>query len=116
MYLYEVKPIELTQGAFEPYGTVLAAGRHVEEFTLPSQMIDLEFDVDGTAHIYLIRYSRQDTVVSRFERHFSMTEARVALSGPSIMFVAGNPGMDPSNTLPGPETVRAFIISQNQGL
>jgi ureidoglycolate hydrolase len=79
-------------------------------------MINLNFKVDGTAEMHLIRYPRRDMTPTRFERHLTMTETRVALGDSAIMVVAGDTPLDDRTALPEPGSVRAFLLSGNQGL
>jgi ureidoglycolate hydrolase len=110
-------PLEtLDADSFRPYGSLVEPHWKAEAFTINNQEVSLRFSAEGTADLYMTRYQRTDGPTSRFERHFTMTEARVSLGESLVFLVAGNPAEDGPNALPDPSTVRAFRIEANQGV
>jgi ureidoglycolate hydrolase len=111
-----VIPIEpLEAAAFRPFGRVIERRKQAAAFEAhPNRMIDLGFTLDGNAALYLIRYIRQDIVVTQMERHLTMTESRVALGTPAVIFVSTGFDLEGDSFIEG--AIRAFLIAPNQGL
>jgi len=114
----DVSVEDLNAEAFSPFGTFFSSGWPSEAFAgKPNRMIDLGFSVDGTPSLYLIRYLAAEMVLTEFERHLAMTEARIALGAPaSVLVVAAPNPVEAKDVLPDVESVRAFLIRPGTGL
>ena len=110
-------PLELlTAEAFTTFGTVIERGRDSVDFEKnPNRMINLGYEVDGRAELHLVRYLRQDMDVSCFERHLSVTEARVSLGESVVVLVAEQTALDDPSSISEPKSVRAFLVKAGQG-
>ena len=112
--VFEIPLEPLQVEAFSPYGIVIKAlpPNHQAKF----EMHNLSFEVDGTPELFIVSYPFQEMEFSTFERHRTMTEARVSLGGAVVIVVAEETPMDDRNSFPDPETFRAFLIPSNQGI
>ena len=110
-------PVEpLVAEAFKPFGVVIEGGGNKAEFeNSPNRMINLGFEVDGRAELYIIRYLRQEMLISRLEQHLTMTEARVSLGEPVVVVVAESVALADPKAIPDPKTARAFLVMGRQG-
>ncbi len=110
-------PVEpLVSEASKPFGRVIERNIKTADFeSSPNRMMNLGFEVDGHAELYLIRYLRRDMLVSRFERHLTMTEARISLGEPAVVLVAADTALGKPIKIPDPNSARAFLIKGGQG-
>ncbi len=114
----DVSVEDLNAEAFSPFGTLFSSGWPSDAFAgKPNRMIDLGFSVDGAPALYLIRYLASEMVLTEFERHLAMTEARIALgTATSVLVVAAPNPVEATDVLPDVESVRAFLIRPGTGL
>jgi ureidoglycolate hydrolase len=107
----------LDANVFKPYGLLLEPHWQTERFLLQERMVALGFGLAGSPEMYMMRYYENvEGVLSRFERHHRVTETRVSLGEPTVIVVAGDPAQDGPDSLPDPETVRAFLLEPNHGI
>lgn len=110
---------ELTAPGFRPFGAVISPLADDHKFAdrpsllSPHSMLELPFEIEGTAALYVIRYPRQEMVATRFERHLTMTETRIALRD-AVVFVVGV--ATPADARPEPGSIRAFLIRPGAGI
>ena len=104
--------------ALAPYGTLLGADlaaaprrsgfyREAVELWSPGRFIS---DADTTLSV--ARVHRRETEVIWMERHFQHTQCFVPLGGKPFAIVMGAPTL---NTIPDPQTVRAFRFDGSAG-
>ena len=55
-------------------------------------------------------------VLSKFERHLTMTETRISLGMRYVIVVAGATSIADRHRLPDPESVRAFLMKPGAGV
>lgn len=106
---------DITEQNFAPYGVLIEPGSPIDRFTIRSRMFPLGFKLDTAAELYVIRYPDRGGVLSAFERHWNLTEVRIALGDDTVFMVAGNPATDDPVSPPDPSSVRAFRLKGNQG-
>lgn len=108
---------ELSSDAFRPFGAVIQPGWQPAVFDgLPYRMVNMGFETDGRPALYVIRYLRREMTESRFERHLTMTETRICLSGGVVVMVAAATSSRQPPGLPEPESVRAFLLRTGDGV
>jgi ureidoglycolate lyase len=112
--IHELKIEPLTAEAFAPFGTLLdvrerPAGRRLIEY-------DKAFHVAGSTKVGVIWEPYSDLTLTQLERHFSVTQSFIPLSGSvSVMAVARPTDPDDPKDVPGPDQVRAFLIDGTVG-
>ncbi len=113
-----VAPLEpLTTDSFAPFGRLIESlphNPHVDQDTF--HMVGLPFDVDSTPDLRIAHYPVQDMCFSKFERHLTMTESRVALGQAVVLIVAADTPLDDRHTLPDARSVKALLMKGNQGI
>ena len=114
----EITVEPLTPEVFEPFGEVICERPTTGDSTAPGfNPLRVNFEVDGTPTLGIVRYPYQDMSFSEFERHPFMTESRVPLSNmPVVMVVAEPTPLDDLNAFPDPADFRAFLMEARQGL
>jgi ureidoglycolate hydrolase len=116
-HVTEVALEGLSAEGFAPFGAVLEEGWPASTFEgLPYQMLNVGFEVDGTPALYVIRYMRREMVLSKFERHLTMTETRISLGTHYVIVVAGATPIADRHRLPEPGSARAFLMRPGQGV
>ncbi len=108
----------LTAKAFAPFGQLVAARDEPPAFDAPHlDAWQMDFAVDGEIELMYVRYIHQDMRWTTMERHFNVTQSFMALGGAaSVMVVADRTDAADRSMLPGPETVRAFLVDGAQGV
>ena len=107
----------MTAEAFAPYGRLIES-RPVEGHGAEGKfrMTGLPFTVDGTPDLRIAHYPAQDMYWSKFERHLTMTETRIALGRAVVLIVAGDTPLDERCTLPDVRSVKALLMRGDQGI
>lgn len=107
----------LTKEAFAPFGYVISKNLGTPPFkTTPPVFTDrMPFEVDdGEADFVYALLERKEFKFSGLERHLKVTQAFFPMSGgPAIITVA--PATDPTDpeSLPSPDSVRAFLLEND---
>jgi len=74
-------------------------------------------DVDGTTELMFIRYEYKPMIFSTIERHFNETQCFIPLAGAAmVMVVAPRTDETDRSVLPGPESLRAFLVEGSSGV
>jgi ureidoglycolate lyase len=112
-------PIEsLTDDAFAPFGSVIAelpAGVPAVYGIKPARVLD--FGIEGSARLVVVRYPHQPMEFARLERHVLVTETRVPLLPVlTVMVVAPAAAKEDQAGYPEPASVRAFLLDGRQGI
>ena len=107
-------PVEaMTPEAFAPFGRVIAP---IEQPTDRRVMQEIPFQCDGRSTISTIWQPQGARHFSRLERHFGVTQTFFQLSGAaSVICVAAATDLRDVHAIPGPGSVRAFLIEPAQG-
>ncbi len=108
----------LTAEAFAPFGQLVAARDEPPAFDAPHlDAWQMDFAVDGEIELMVVRYIHQKMCWTTMERHFNITQSFMALGGAaSVMVVSDRTDAADRSMLPGPETVRAFLVDGAQGV
>lgn len=110
--------LNLTAESFRPYGHIISGGPGMPDFSRPG--LDnwrLPFSSGAPLRLQLMRYHRQQIRFSKLERHLYVTEARCPIgSVATVLIVGGDTDNKDVNTLPTPQSVRAFYMDGTQGV
>jgi ureidoglycolate hydrolase len=113
-----IKAEPLTDGAFRPFGQVIGVKDREPDYYGGgvSRGYVFDFQVDGTTSVQVSHVRWQERKFKRMERHFSVTQSFVPLSGmPAVVAVAPPTDMNDRGALPRPEDVHAFLIDGTVG-
>jgi len=112
--IHELEIEPLTAEAFAPFGTLLDAGRRPVDRRLIEY--DKAFRIAGSTKVGVIWEPYADLTLTQLERHFSVTQSFIPLSGSlSVMAVARPTDPNDPKAIPDPDQVRAFLVDGTVG-
>lgn len=105
-------PVEpLTADAFEPFGTVIAAGVDGVPFGPQDAQLDLS---RGTPRFYVMRLPGRGLRIDRITRHRSVTQVLASVGGFDWLLAVAPPlALHDPDAEPHPQDIRAFRIPGN---
>jgi ureidoglycolate hydrolase len=104
MSIHAVRAEPLSEGAFAPFGQVIASGD-----------MAMELRGDEVFHLNVLHYERRPLLCDHLNRHHRATQALVALAGKPTLLVVAPPEADfvSDSDL---QTVRAFVCDGSAGV
>jgi ureidoglycolate lyase len=107
----------LTEEAFHPFGQVLGERSSAPDFR--GEKGTLGWSIDwrgGRAKISYLLTPYQGLGFTKLERHLELTQAFIPMGGaPAVVAVAAPTDLRDREAVPGPETVRAFLLDGTVG-
>lgn len=111
----EIKAKKLTSHAFTQYGEVISLSPTVESTVSADAMNYWKqrviFDIGGSAEIGVLKVKKHEMVFNQMEQHTETPEILIGLGGGFIIPVA-----PPSDNVPVPDEIEAFIVGANQAV
>ncbi len=108
----------LTSEAFQPFGYVISKepGTPLIKVTPPKFTSRMPFEVDdGKADFVYALLERKEFKFSALERHLKVTQGFFPMSnGPAIITVAPATDSSDPESLPDPDSVRAFLLESDK--
>ncbi len=126
----EVVVERLTEEAFRPFGGVIALPEREwgkprldmepDRVRIPHADLWSLFDLDFSGrppYVGWVRYYRREFRFHTLESHLDQTEVLIPYGGaPSVFAVAPATPLDDPDTIPDPESVRAFLLDGTKGI
>jgi ureidoglycolate lyase len=106
----------LTRARFRPFGQVVGVGSGSPSYRSGGGSAGwlFDFEIDGQTRLSVSRTPFQPLTFHTLERHRHVTQTFVLLAGSPAVLAVAAPG--DAGHVPGPETVRAFLLERETGV